>query len=126
MKIQVVVLTAAATLLLAGCAQNCATINSASNKGAIVGPGKLTRNISVSTSSSRLAGDMVVGKVSIGNLTADEQQVKYQFQWFDSTGNPQGSGTPWQPLDLQPNISRVVSTVAPSSAATNFNILVCQ
>jgi uncharacterized protein YcfL len=121
-----IVITAVAAALLTGCAQNCATISSFSNHGAVVGPGKLTRNINVSTSSARLAGDMVVGKVAMTNLTNDQQQVKYQFEWFDNTGTPVGENTPWQPLSLEPNISRVVSATAPTPEATNFNILVCQ
>lgn len=126
MKPVKMLIAAAATAVLAGCAQNCATINSNSNSGAIVGTSSLNRNIGVSTSSSSLAGDMIVGKVSLQNRTSDQQQVKYQFQWMDSTGSPIGAATPWQPLTLEPQIGRVVSSVAPSPEATNFNVLVCQ
>jgi len=126
MKVVKIALASVAVTLLTACAQNCATINSYSNKGAIVGPSLFSRNIGVSTSSASLAGDMIVGKVALQNRTSDTQKVKYQFEWMDNTGTPTGAATPWQPLSLEPNISRVVSSVAPSPAATNFNVLVCQ
>lgn len=113
-------------VMLSGCAQNCATIHSGANKGAIVGPSKLSRNVSVSATASSLAGDLMVGKVMMANRTDDQQQLRYSFQWQSVDGSPLGEPSPWQPLSLEPNISQVVTSTAPNSEATQFNVLVCQ
>jgi uncharacterized protein YcfL len=116
---------AAATLGLAGCAHNCVVIPSNSNNSARVGSG-FSSIVGVTTSTSKLAGDLVVGKVQLVNNTTDNQQVQYKFDWFSQDGFNLGQGTPWQPISLYPSMSKVVSAVAPSSEATNFNITVCQ
>ena len=116
----------AAIALLSGCAQNCVAVKSSASKGAIVGPSAFSRNVSVSTAASSLSGDLIVGKAMLSNRTDDEQSLRYQFQWFDTSGTPQGQATPWTPITLEPNLSQVVTATAPSTEATQFSIAVCQ
>jgi uncharacterized protein YcfL len=120
-------ITAAGALVvvLAGCAQNCTTISSISNKGDSVGSG-FGGQVGISTSASRLAGDLMNGKVQFTNKTSDPQKFQYKFEWFTSDGFSQGENTPWQPVELYPHMSKVVSAVAPNTNATNFKILICQ
>ncbi|MDF2529260.1 MAG: hypothetical protein K0Q57_140 [Gammaproteobacteria bacterium] len=120
-----ILLLAVAALGLAGCAHNCVVIPSSSNNSARVGSG-FDSIVGVTTSTSKLAGDMVVGKVQLVNNTSVNQQVQYKFDWFSQDGFNLGQSTPWQPVSLYPNMSKVVSAVAPSGEATNFNISVCQ
>ena len=114
-----------AVVLLAGCASNCTTISSFGNDGTDVGAG-FGGTVGVSTSSSRLAGDLINGKVQFTNKTSSAQNFQYKFEWFTTDGFSQGENTPWQPLQLYPHMSRVVSAVAPNTNATKFKVLVCQ
>ena len=116
---------AIASLALAGCAHDCVVIPSSSNNSARVGSG-FDSIVGVTTSTSKLAGDLVVGKVQLVNNTTENQQVQYKFDWFSQDGFNLGQGTPWQPVSLYPSMSKVVSAVAPSSEATNFTISVCK
>lgn len=118
-------LTLAGAILLGGCASNCVTISSNSNKSVDVGSG-FFGDFGVTPSASKLAGDLMYAKVAVYNKTDKNQSLKYQFEWLGTDGFAQGQPTPWQPLQLLPNMSRVVSAVAPTSEATNFNVNVCQ
>lgn len=118
-------LLTAASLGLAGCAHNCIVIPSNSNNSAKVGS-SFSSIVGVTPTSSKLAGDLVVGKVQLVNNTTKNQQVQYKFDWFSQDGFNLGQGTPWQPITLYPRMSKVVSAVAPSGEATNYNISVCQ
>ncbi|MDO8954500.1 MAG: DUF1425 domain-containing protein [Gammaproteobacteria bacterium] len=118
-------LLVAASIGLAGCAHNCVVIPSNSNNSARVGSG-FTSIVGVTPTTSKLAGDMVVGKVQLVNNTSTKQQVQYKFDWFSQDGFNLGQGTPWQPVTLSPSMSKVVSAVAPSGEATNYNISVCK
>ncbi len=116
---------AVGAFFLAGCASNCVTVPSNGNENTDVGSG-LFGQLQVTPSASKLAGDLMFAKVAINNKTDKNQSLKYQFEWLGPDGYTQGQPTPWQPLELLPNMSRVVSAVAPTSEATQFNVNVCQ
>jgi len=118
-------LLVAASIGLAGCAHNCIVIPSNSNNSARVGAG-FSSIVGVTPTTSKLAGDMVVGKVQLVNNTSENQQVQYKFDWFSQDGFNLGQSTPWQPITLYPNMSKVVSAVAPSGEATTYHVSVCQ
>jgi len=124
-KILQITAVGAVVVLLAGCAQNCTTISSVINGGGIVGSG-FGGHVGISTRESRLAGDLMNGKVQFTNKTSDPQKFQYKFEWFTADGFSQGENTPWQPVELYPHMSKVVSAVAPNTNATNFKILICQ
>lgn len=117
----------AASLILTGCAtSSCITIpsNQSNNSNTNLGSG-LLGSVSVTPSSSKLAGDMLYAKVGFYNKTSVNQSITYQFQWFGPDGFNQGNPSPWTPLQLLPNMSKVVSSVAPTPETTQFNVNVC-
>ena len=116
----------ASIALLAGCASNtCVTIPSIGNSGNTnIGSG-LFGTTTITPSSEKLAGNLLFAKVSLYNKTTDNQKLKYQFQWFSPDGFNQGNPTPWTPIELLPNMTKVVSSVAPTAETTNYNVLVC-
>ena len=115
------------SLGLGGCAtETCLSIpsnqNSTSNSN--LGSG-LFGSIAVTPSASKLAGDLLYAKVSFFNKTNKTQTLRYQFQWFGIDGFNQGNPTPWVPLELLPNMSKVVSSIAPTQETTQYNVNVC-
>lgn len=118
---------AALTLLLGGCAStSCITLssNSANNSNTNLGSG-LLGSVSITPAASKLAGDMLYAKVAFFNKTSTVQNLKYQFQWLGADGFNQGNPTPWTPIQLLPNMSKVVTSVAPTQETTQFNVNVC-
>ena len=122
-------LGATATILglLVGCASNsCITIpsNNPDNNTTNLGAG-LMGSIAVTASQDKLAGDLLFAKISFFNKTNKNQNLTYQFQWFSPDGFNQGNPTPWTSLELLPNMTKVVSSVAPTGETTQYNVLVC-
>lgn len=118
------VASCALALTLTGCASNCVQIASAGTEPSKVATAK--GDVRISSPASTLSGDLVVAKVVLENQSDDTQSVQYQYQWFDNQGYNVGENTPWEPVVITPNSSRVVSAVAPSANATRFNVLVCR
>ncbi len=112
---------------LTACASNtCVTIPSNGNttSNTNIGSG-LFGSVAITPSSEKLAGDLLFAKVSLYNKTSDKQNLTYQFQWFSPDGFNQGNPTPWTPVELLPNMTKVVSSVAPTAETTQYNVLVC-
>ena len=110
---------------LVGCATTtCLSIPSNQSSNSNLGSG-LFGSVSVTPSASKLAGDLLYAKVGFFNKTDKTQNLSYQFQWFAVDGFNQGNATPWAPLALAPNMSKVVSSVAPTSETTQYNVNVC-
>jgi uncharacterized protein YcfL len=113
--------------LLVGCASNtCVTIpsNPDSASKTNIGSG-LFGSVAITPSSEKLAGDLLFAKVALFNKTNANQSLTYQFQWFSPDGFNQGNPTPWTPIELLPNMTKVVSSVAPTAETTQYNVLVC-
>ena len=112
--------------LLVGCASNtCVTIPSTGNSSNTdIGSG-IFGSTTITPSSEKLAGNLLFAKVSLYNKTDKNQKMTYQFQWFSPDGFNQGNPTPWTPIELLPNMTKVVSSVAPTAETTNYNVLVC-
>ena len=112
--------------LLVGCASNtCVTIPSTGNSSNTdIGSG-IFGSTAITPSSEKLAGNLLFAKVSLYNKTDKNQKMTYQFQWFSPDGFNQGNPTPWTPIELLPNMTKVVSSVAPTAETTNYNVLVC-
>jgi uncharacterized protein YcfL len=114
-------------LLLGGCAStSCVMLSSnpANNVSTNLGSG-LLGSISITPAASKLAGDLLYAKVAFFNKTSTVQNLEYQFQWLGADGFNQGNPTPWAPVQLLPNMSKVVSSVAPTPETTQFNVNVC-
>lgn len=112
---------------LTACASNtCVTIpsNGTTASNTNIGSG-LFGSVAITPSSEKLAGDLLFAKVSLYNKTANKQNLTYQFQWFSPDGFNQGNATPWTPIELLPNMAKVVSSVAPTAETTQYNVLVC-
>lgn len=115
------------SLMLVGCASTtCVTIpsNPSDNSNTNLGSG-LLGSVSITPASSKLAGDLLYAKVAFFNKTSTVQNLKYQFQWLGVDGFNQGNATPWTPLELLPNMTKVVTSVAPTQETTQFNVNVC-
>ncbi len=130
MRLKKILMTAGAAgslLLLVGCASNtCVTIPSTPNSSSNTNIGSgLFGSTAITPSSEKLAGNLLFAKVSLYNKTNENQKLKYQFQWFSPDGFNQGNPTPWTPIELLPNMTKVVSQVAPTAETTNYNVLVC-
>ncbi|MCX7122706.1 MAG: YcfL family protein [Gammaproteobacteria bacterium] len=112
--------------LLVGCASDtCVTIPSTGNSNNTnIGSG-MFGSTTITPSSEKLAGNLLFAKVALYNKTTDNQKLKYQFQWFSPDGFNQGNPTPWTPIELLPNMTKVVSSIAPTAETTNYNVLVC-
>lgn len=120
-------LLAGSAVLLVGCASTtCVTIpsNATSASNTDIGSG-LFGSVAITPSSDKLAGDLLFAKVSLFNKTEKNQSLTYQFQWFSPDGFNQGNPTPWTPIELLPNMTKVVSSVAPTAQTTQYNVLVC-
>ena len=125
LKLTGMALIGASALLLAGCAHQCVTISSQSNSGANVGEA-FDGNIGVSMTTSQLAGTLTNGKVQFTNKTSDVQNFQYRFNWYTQSGFNQGVASSWQPITLYPNMTKVVSSVAPTAQSSRFDVEVCQ
>ncbi len=115
------------SLLITGCATStCVSIpsNPANTNNTNLGSG-LLGSVRITPSASKLAGDLLYAKVAFFNKTATVQDLKYQFQWLGVDGFNQGNPTPWVPVQLLPNMSQVVTSVAPTAETTQFNVNVC-
>lgn len=122
-----ILLVGTAALLLSACASNtCVTIpsNGTTASNTNIGSG-LFGSVAITPSSEKLAGDLLFAKVSLYNKTSHKQNLTYQFQWFSPDGFNQGNPTPWTPVELLPNMTKVVSSVAPTAETTQYNVLVC-
>jgi len=120
-------LLAGSSILLVGCASTtCVTIpsNATSASKTDIGSG-LFGSVAITPSSDKLAGDLLFAKVSLFNKTDKNQSLTYQFQWFSPDGFNQGNPTPWTPVELLPNMTKVVSSVAPTAQTTQYNGVVC-
>lgn len=125
LKLASIAFIGASALILGGCAHQCVTISSLNNSGANVGEA-FDGNVGVSMTTSQLAGTLVNGKVQFTNKTTDVQNFQYRFNWYTQSGFNQGVASSWQPVTLYPRMTKVVSSVAPTAEATQFDVEVCQ
>lgn len=65
-------------------------------------------------------------QANIANLTDKNQFLRYRISWLNAEGKPEGYYTPWQTLQLYPELNQVVTAVGPNPHATNFSVQVCQ
>jgi uncharacterized protein YcfL len=127
MKFKALAALLSATLLLGGCASTSCVVlssNPAKNENTNLGSG-LLGSVSITPAATKLAGDMLYAKVAFFNKTNTVQNIQYQFQWLGVDGFNQGNATPMIPVELGPNMSKVVTTVAPTPETTQFTVNVC-
>ena len=114
------------TLLITGCAPTCVTIPSSDiNSSYRVGSG-FSGDIGIHAPQTRQYNGLTQSRVTFFNKTSDNESFQYKYAWLDKDGFNVGNSTPWQPVQLYPEMTRTMTTIAPIASADSYNIQVCR
>lgn len=66
--------------------------------------------------------DLLNVQATLINTDNSNQQLYYRFRWLDDAGFTVGSEEAWKPALIYGGQKKVIETVAPTSAATDFRL----
>jgi len=85
----------------------------------------LAEKLAISEVKNRTTNDLLEVNVELSSQYKKSLTLQYHFNWFDKNGFVVEAGkSPWRPLQLHGHQSRMLKGVAPSIAATSFNVYV--
>lgn len=116
----------AVTVLLSSCTSVCTSIPDNSTASNEIGQGWFFDDADItSVKPTKLDNGYTQAVGTIHNLTSDDQLVQYRIIWFNEDGTPIDSNMPWTPLQLYPNLSKTVTSMAPDKDTTKFHLQAC-
>ena len=68
-------------------------------------------------------GDLIKIDANLNNDSKGVKRIAYKFRWIDREGMRAAEEESWKPLMLYENSNFVVSSVAPSSKAVDFRLI---
>ena len=68
-------------------------------------------------------GDLLKIDANLNNDSSTVKRIAYKFRWIDREGMRAADEEPWKPVMLYENSNFVVNTVAPSSKAVDFKLI---
>ncbi len=85
----------------------------------------LAEKVSISEVKHRRTNELLEVNVELSSQFEKSQKLQYHFNWFDENGFVVEEGkSPWKPIELHGHQSLTLRGIAPSSAATSFNVYV--
>jgi len=69
------------------------------------------------------SGDLLKIDANLNNDSKSVKRIAYKFRWIDREGMRAAEEESWKPLMLYENSNQLVSTVAPSSKAVDFRLI---
>lgn len=115
-----------ATVLLSSCASVCTSIPDNSNESKEIGQGWFFDDADItSVKPTKLDNGYTQATGTIHNLTSDKQLVQYRIVWFNEDDSPIDDNMPWTPVQLYPNLSKTVTSVAPNKTTKKFIVQAC-
>lgn len=112
-------------ILFFGCANHTAGIMANSVGEERIDNQSFSTEVQISGVQSRYHGDLQLGVATISSKVATDLKLQYKFSWYDTAGFiVEGESNSWQSIKLH-GMQRVqVSSVAPNSSATQFEVYV--
>jgi uncharacterized protein YcfL len=139
MKTTLIVTAIAATALLGGCATKKGFEQPGYAFGCPVGEQKVGsmddlvraktalegRRTTIQPTEMRCsrAGDLLKIDANLNNDSAAVKRISYKFRWIDREGMRAWEEESWKPLMLYNNSNMMISTVAPTSKAVDFRLI---
>ncbi|AKP72943.1 putative periplasmic lipoprotein [Piscirickettsia salmonis] len=71
------------------------------------------------------SGDLMRAGVRVQSHSSRENNMEYQFTWYNKNGFPIGT-TPFLPFTLYSNSNQFLQAVAPNPTAAGYRIRICQ
>jgi uncharacterized protein YcfL len=132
--------TAAALLLLAGCATQkgfevpgfafgCPVgdtkVSSMDDlvKAKVVAEGRRSTVQATEMRCAKTTGDLLRIDANLNNDSKGVKRISYKFRWIDREGMRAWEEESWKPLLLYDNSNLVVNTVSPTSKAVDFRLI---
>jgi uncharacterized protein YcfL len=69
------------------------------------------------------AGDLLKIDANLNNDSSSVKRISYKFRWIDREGMRAWEEESWKPLMLYNNSNMMISTVAPTSKAVDFRLI---
>jgi uncharacterized protein YcfL len=134
------IVTAAALLLLAGCATQkgfevpgfafgCPVgdtkVSSMDDlvKAKVVAEGRRSTVQATEMRCAKTTGDLLRIDANLNNDSKGVKRISYKFRWIDREGMRAWEEESWKPLLLYDNSNLVVNTVSPTSKAVDFRLI---
>lgn len=71
-------------------------------------------------------GGVLQGSAVVESRSSSQQQIEYQFTWYDKDGFVTGNDSPpWQPVTLYPRGTQQLQAVGPNTLAASYKIQIC-
>jgi len=91
----------------------------------VVGDSGLARDVTITNSRVRRAGDLLEVQFDVVNRRRREMSFEYKFDWADAEGFKIPENVePWTPITLGARESKPVRAVAPDPTATRWTLKV--
>ena len=68
-------------------------------------------------------GDLMKIDANLNNDSSTVKRIAYKFRWIDREGMRAAEEEVWKPLMMYENSSQVITSVAPSSKAVDFRLI---
>ena len=134
------IVTAAAVLLLTGCATKkgfevpgfafgCpigeAKVSSMDDlvRAKVVTEGRRGTVVATEMRCAKTTGDLLRIDANLNNDSKSVKRVSYKFRWIDREGMRAWEEESWKPLMLYDNSNLMVNTVSPTSKAVDFRLI---
>ncbi|RLV59656.1 DUF1425 domain-containing protein [Parashewanella curva] len=114
-------------LMLVACASRTAGVKLDSEGSFKIDNKRFARDITLTNNKLRQVGEQLQGAVTIVSDSSRTKNVQYRFMWFDANNfEIESDSETWQPLTIYGKESKQVTSVAPNSTATKFEVYVRQ
>ena len=70
-----------------------------------------------------MTGDLIKVDTTLNNDSSKVKRINYKFRWIDREGMRAAEEEVWKPLMMYENSSQVITSVAPSSKAVDFRLI---
>ncbi|WP_133407366.1 YcfL family protein [Parashewanella tropica] len=112
-------------LTMIGCASRTAGVKLDSEGSYQIDNKRFASDITLTNNKLRQVGEQLQGAVTIVSDSSRTKSVEYRFIWFDANNfEIEPDSETWQPLTIYGKESKQVTSVAPNSTATKFEVYV--
>jgi uncharacterized protein YcfL len=70
-----------------------------------------------------MTGDLLKIDATLNNDSSKVKRIAYKFRWIDREGMRAAEEEAWKPIMMYENSNQVISSVAPSSKAVDFRLI---
>ncbi|MBY5920718.1 DUF1425 domain-containing protein [Ferrimonas balearica] len=113
-------------LCLTGCSAITAGVSARSDRPELrIDSSSVAREVSIEQVQKHYQGERLQASAVLISRVSTDRYLQYKFTFFDASGMPvEADSMSWRPVNLHGGERRPVTAVAPTTAATEFEIYV--